>query len=62
MIKTIITAVATAVVLFIIIVIANEVVVGNPNFIQSTFSALIAGAIVGILGMRRLKKEKAETN
>ncbi|MDA7867315.1 hypothetical protein N9B57_05185, partial [Verrucomicrobia bacterium] len=62
MIKVIVTAIATAVVLFAIIVVANQLVVGNPNLIQSTASALIAGAIVGILGMRKNKKVKSETN
>ncbi len=62
MIKTIATALATAVVLFIIIVVANQLVVGKPNLIQSTASALIAGTIVGILGIRKSNKEKSKTN
>ena len=60
MIKVIGTAIATAVVLFAIIVVANQLVVGDPNLIQSTASALIAGAIVAILGIRKNKKEKSE--
>ncbi len=62
MIKVIVTAIATAVALFVIIVVANQLAVGNPNLIQSTASALVAGAIVGILGVRRKKKEQSETN
>ena len=55
MIKTIVTAIATVVVLFIVIVVANQLVVGKPNLIQSIASALIAGIIVGILGIRKKK-------
>ena len=53
----IVTAITTAVVLFAIIVVANQLVVGNPNLIQSTASALIAGAVVGVLGIRKNRKE-----
>lgn len=56
-IKVIVTAITTAVVLFAIIVVANQLVVGNPNLIQSTASALIAGAVVGVLGIRKNRKE-----
>ncbi len=62
MIKVIVTAIVTAVVLFVIIVVANQLAVGNPNLIQSTASALVAGAIVGILGVRKKNKEQSETN
>lgn len=62
MIKVAVAAIATAVVLFAIIVVANQLAVGSPNLIQSTASALIAGAIVAILGIRKNKREKSEAN
>ena len=59
MIKVIGSGIATAVVLSAIIVVAKQLVVGDPNLIQSIASALIAGAIVAILGIRKNKKEKS---
>lgn len=48
MTKTVISVAITAVIVFVAAFVANKLVVGEPNLVQCTASALTAGAIVAV--------------